>query len=91
MKEELIISGRENMLVDPQLHIWHWPISLYLFLGGLAAGILFLFRSSWQKPLLVAVAAVVFIFILTIVQPAILVRVLMDSTLIAGLVWSLKA
>lgn len=41
MKEELIISGRENMLVDPQLHIWHWPIPLYLFLGGLAAGVLF--------------------------------------------------
>lgn len=41
MKEELIISGRENMLVDPHLHIWHWPIPLYLFLGGLAAGVLF--------------------------------------------------
>ncbi len=41
MKEELIISGRENLLVDPQLHIWHWPIPLYLFLGGLAAGVLF--------------------------------------------------
>jgi protein NrfD len=41
MKEELIISGRENLLVDPQLHIWHWPIALYLFLGGLAAGVLF--------------------------------------------------
>ena len=29
-----------NELVDPNLHIWHWPIPLYLFLGGLAAGIL---------------------------------------------------
>ncbi len=41
MKEELIVSGRENMMVDPQLHIWHRPIPLYLFLGGLAAGVLF--------------------------------------------------
>ena len=41
MNEELIISGRENLGVDPQLHIWHWPIPLYLFLGGLAAGVLF--------------------------------------------------
>jgi protein NrfD len=40
MKEELIVSGRMNQLVDPQLHIWHWQISLYLFLGGMAAGIL---------------------------------------------------
>ncbi len=30
-----------NPLVDPHLHIWHWQIPLYLFLGGLAAGILF--------------------------------------------------
>ena len=41
MKEELIVSGRLNHLIDPQLHIWHWHIPLYLFLGGLAAGILF--------------------------------------------------
>jgi protein NrfD len=40
MKEEIIVSGRMNQLVDPQLHIWHWQISVYLFLGGMAAGIL---------------------------------------------------
>ncbi len=28
-------------MIDPQLNIWHWHIPLYLFLGGLAAGILF--------------------------------------------------
>lgn len=41
MREELLISGRENVNIDPILHIWHWQIPLYLFLGGLAAGILF--------------------------------------------------
>jgi protein NrfD len=41
MKEELIISGRMNLNIDPVLHIWHWQIPLYLFLGGLAAGVLF--------------------------------------------------
>jgi formate-dependent nitrite reductase membrane component NrfD len=40
MKEELIISGRLNHFVDPQLNVWHWQIPLYLFLGGMAAGIL---------------------------------------------------
>jgi len=40
MKEELIVSGRMNYMVDPNLHIWHWQIPLYLFLGGMAAGIL---------------------------------------------------
>jgi protein NrfD len=40
MEEELIVSGRMNHLIDPQLNIWHWEIPLYLFLGGMAAGIL---------------------------------------------------
>ena len=40
MKEELIISGRMNYKVDPALHIWGWEIPIYLFLGGLAAGVL---------------------------------------------------
>ncbi len=41
MREEIIVSGRMNPFVDPHLHIWHWQIPLYLFLGGLAAGLLF--------------------------------------------------
>jgi protein NrfD len=41
MNEELFISGRDIPNIDPHLHIWHWPISVYLFLGGLAAGLLF--------------------------------------------------
>jgi len=40
MREELIISGRMNEFIDPHLTIWPWPIPLYLFVGGLAAGIL---------------------------------------------------
>ena len=41
MREEIIVSGRMNPNIDPHLHIWHWQIPLYLFLGGLAAGLLF--------------------------------------------------
>ncbi len=41
MKEELFISGRNIPNIDPFLHIWHWQIPIYLYLGGLAAGILF--------------------------------------------------
>jgi len=41
MIEELIISGRNNPEIDPHLHIWGWEIPLYLFIGGLVAGILF--------------------------------------------------
>ena len=41
MQEEIFTSGRNIPHIDPSLEVWHWPISLYLFLGGLAAGILF--------------------------------------------------
>lgn len=33
---------RHNPLVDPNLHIWGWEIAVYLFLGGLAAGVMIL-------------------------------------------------
>lgn len=39
--KEAIISGRHIQNIDPVLHIWHWQIPLYLFLGGLAAGLIF--------------------------------------------------
>ena len=41
MIEEIIVSGRMNPGIDPVLHVWHWEIPLYLFIGGLVAGILF--------------------------------------------------
>ena len=39
--EELLVTGRSNALIDPGLHIWTWEVAMYLFLGGLTAGILF--------------------------------------------------
>jgi protein NrfD len=41
MNEVEITSGRLNPSIDPHLTIWGWEIPLYLFLGGLVAGILF--------------------------------------------------
>lgn len=49
MIEELITSGRMNPYVDPALNIWHWQIPLYLFLGGLAAGILVFATISFLR------------------------------------------
>ncbi len=33
---------RNNPLIDPSLHIWGWQIAVYLFLGGMAAGVMIL-------------------------------------------------
>jgi formate-dependent nitrite reductase membrane component NrfD len=46
---ELDIS-RHSHLVDPQLHVWGWEIPAYLFLGGMAAGTLFLSALLWSRP-----------------------------------------
>ena len=37
-----ITTTRANELIDPFLHVWHFEIPLYLFLGGLVAGIMVL-------------------------------------------------
>ena len=34
--------ARHSRLIDPQLHIWGWEIPVYLFLGGMAAGLMIL-------------------------------------------------
>lgn len=40
MPEQLFVSGRHLEHIDPHLTLWGSPIAIYLFLGGLAAGIL---------------------------------------------------
>ena len=44
MTSELLetVTTRHNHGIDPTMHIWGWEIPVYLFLGGLAAGLLVL-------------------------------------------------
>lgn len=35
-----LTSTRLNPLVDPHLHVWHGEVALYLFLGGIVAGMM---------------------------------------------------
>ncbi len=64
MIEEVLVTARYNAKVDPLLGIWTWEIAVYLFLGGLTAGVMIFsalvhltnqqekFRfSAWQLPL----------------------------------------
>jgi len=56
MIEEILITARSNPKVDPSLGIWSWEIPMYLFLGGLTAGIMcfaaliILLRKEDQAP-----------------------------------------
>jgi len=47
-------TTRHNPGIDPHLHVWEWQIPLYLFLGGLVAGLMILsgyhiLRAQWDK------------------------------------------
>ncbi len=49
-----ITNTRNNHLIDPTLSIWGWEISVYLFLGGLVAGMMiiagyFLFKEKQKE------------------------------------------
>jgi len=43
--------NRTNHLIDPHLHVWGWEIPVYLFLGGVTAGLMiFSALLSWRVP-----------------------------------------
>jgi protein NrfD len=50
-----ITNTRHNEMIDPLLHVWGWEIPVYLFLGGLVAGMMiisgfFLFTGRNKEP-----------------------------------------
>jgi formate-dependent nitrite reductase membrane component NrfD len=44
-----LTTTRHNPLVDPSLHVWGWEIPVYLFLGGLVAGLMILGGLSMRR------------------------------------------
>lgn len=73
---------------------WLESIEIALWLAALLSGLIaagmYLVRKNWRQPLIVATLAVVIIFVLTFIQPSILVRTLLDAGLVIGLIWSAK-
>lgn len=49
-----LTTTRHNHLIDPVLHVWGWEIPVYLFLGGMVAGMMiisgyFLFKGKTKN------------------------------------------
>ena len=49
-----LVTTRTNPMIDPAIHIWGWEIPVYLFLGGLVAGMMmisgyFLFKGRQRE------------------------------------------
>ncbi|MEZ4622474.1 MAG: hypothetical protein R2867_44200 [Caldilineaceae bacterium] len=69
---------------------WTEPVEIALWFAALLAGVVaalfFVLRPAWLVPLLVAVAALIALFILTFVQPALWFRLAIDLALWVGVV-----
>ncbi len=61
---------------------------LAAFLAGLVAAVLFVVKRDWRAAALVTVASTIIVLVLTIAQPAIWVRVVLDVLLWVGVAWS---
>jgi protein NrfD len=46
MIEEVLVTPHYNPMVGPSLGIWDWGVAVYLFFGGLAAGLMFLWAAT---------------------------------------------
>ena len=51
-----LTSTRHNEMIDPAMHVWGWEIPVYLFLGGVVAGMMiisgyFLFKERHREKL----------------------------------------
>ena len=47
-----LTTTRHNPHVDPVMAMWEWQIPVYLFLGGMVAGMMIIsgyFLFSWKK------------------------------------------
>ena len=58
MKVVEFLSQRTNAHIDPVMTLWRWEIPLYLFLGGLVAGLMIIgtlmelyWPEKWDKRL----------------------------------------
>ena len=45
-----VVHGRNNPGIDPVLHAWGWEVPVYLFLGGMVAGLMILLPAlEWRS------------------------------------------
>ena len=58
---------------------------------GLIAGVLFINRKDWRKPLAIGVASVIVLLVLTFLFPPLWLRGVLALGLLTGLVWSFRS
>ncbi|MBN1583386.1 MAG: hypothetical protein JXA89_21935 [Anaerolineae bacterium] len=81
-------EGRSGSVFTTLYEILVWLSALVM---GLIAGVLFINRKDWRKPLATGVAAVIVLLVLTFAFPPLWLRGVLDLGLLIGLVWSFRA
>jgi hypothetical protein len=80
-------EGRPVSALTTPYEITVWLAALMI---GLIAGVLFVNRQDWRKPLAVGVASVIVLLLLTFLFPPLWLRGVLDLGLLVGLGWSFR-
>jgi hypothetical protein len=81
-------EGRPGSVLTALYEIVVWLAALVM---GLVAGVQFINRKAWKKPLAVGVASVIILLVFTFLFPPFWLRGVLDLGLLAGLVWSSRS
>jgi hypothetical protein len=88
--EQNMLQGIKTRAEGGSEPSWIEPVEIVLWFMALIAGLigafLFILRPAWLMPFTVAVVALLALFILTFVQPAIWLRIMIDLILLVGVV-----
>lgn len=79
------VEGRTESSLVTLYEIIVWLAALA---AGMTAGVLFVNRKDWKKPLIVAVASLITLLVLTFLFPPLWLRGVLDLGLLGGLGWS---
>jgi hypothetical protein len=81
-------EGLSESVFTTPYEIITWLAALAM---GLTAGVLFINRKDWKKPLAVGAASVIVLLVLTFLFPPLWLRGVLDLGLLTGLVWNFRA
>lgn len=81
------VEGLSESIFTTPYEIIVWLAALVM---GLIAGMLFINRKDWRKPLATGVASVIALLVLTFLFPPLWLRGVLDLGLLTGLVWSFR-
>jgi hypothetical protein len=80
------IKDRAEGNLEPEsIEVIEIALWLLALAAGLAGAVLFVRKSAWPLPLLVATGAVLALLVFTFLQPPIWIRVVVDAALLGGL------